>query len=219
MSGPVDGDTLVLENALSRYAEEGYEVFVHPSSSVLPAFMRDYQPDAVALRRDKNIAIEVVRPWPGRSDKVDQIQKLLAPHSDWELQVLYVSPRTAEPPLAIASQQEIENALHRVSELKTNGHRLPALVMAWAAFEAIGRALLPDRLGRPQTPLRLVEALAFEGYVTPREADLLRAAIPVRNAAVHGRLDVDIDDSRLAQIITAVQHLADYLREQASPPA
>jgi hypothetical protein len=61
MSLPDTREVDVLESILPRYEAEGFEVFVHPSPSILPPFMQSYRPDAIALKPDKKVAIEVVR--------------------------------------------------------------------------------------------------------------------------------------------------------------
>jgi uncharacterized protein YutE (UPF0331/DUF86 family) len=88
---------------------------------------------------------------------------------------------------------------------------LPALIMAWAALEAIGRALLPEKFGRPQTPERLVELLAHEGYLTPDEADTVRPLIELRNTAVHGALDSAVNEQSLGHFILILQKMAAYI--------
>ena len=62
-------------------------------------------------------------------------------------------------------------ALSEVKQIAAEGHIEPAMLMAWATFEALARALLTKQFGRPQTPGRLVQTLAAEGYLTPSEAD------------------------------------------------
>ena len=93
---------------------------------------------------------------------------------------------------------------------------LPALVMAWATFEAIGRALLPEQFQRPQTPGRLVEVLGSGGYITPEEADTLRAAIAIRNAVVHGQLNSTVDQKMLQGFIAILKTLVKLLPAENS---
>jgi uncharacterized protein YutE (UPF0331/DUF86 family) len=211
MSPPETREADLLESLLPKYQAEGFDVFVNPSPSILPPFMQMYRPDAVALRPDKKIAIEVVRSSGSSAKKVQELQSLFAPQSDWELRVVYVSPLGSEKTLEVASRSAIKSAIQRVLDLKNDGHKLPALIMAWAALEALGRALLPDQLGRPQTPARLIEVLASVGHLTPQEADALRAAISIRNAAVHGGLDPVVDDKLLDQFIAVLETLAGFL--------
>jgi uncharacterized protein YutE (UPF0331/DUF86 family) len=211
------GETDVLESLLPQFEAEGFDVFVQPSPSILPPFMQDYRPDAVALREDRKIAIEVVRSTGPSSKKVEDLQCLFARQPDWELRVFYVSPRTPGTAIEVASRPVILGAIQRVLDLKKEGHKLPALIMAWATLEAIGRALLPAQFRRPQTPGRLTEVLASQGYLTPAEADMLRAVIPMRNAAVHGGLDSVIDEQQLEQFVAVLQTLVEFLPSDDVP--
>lgn len=150
----------LLENLFPQYEAEGYEVFVHPSRAILPPFMQSYRPDAIAIKPDKKVAIEVKRSAQSSATKVQHLHQLFAPHSDWELRVYYISSRSSAKSPEIAPRGAIENAIGEVEELKRTGHQLSALLIAWAALEAVGRALLPEQFARPQTPARLIELLA-----------------------------------------------------------
>src|ERR1700674_3113658 len=112
----------ILESILPRFKAEGFEVFVHPSPSILPPFMQAYRPDAIALSRDRKIAIEVVRPSPNSETKIKGLQDLIAQHSDWELRVFYVSAGASQQALEIASRSSIDTAIQKVLELKKNDH-------------------------------------------------------------------------------------------------
>src|SRR2546423_15428259 len=103
MSLPETREADVLESLLPRYRAEGFNVFVNPSPSILPPFMQTYRPDAVALKPDKKIAIEVVRPGGSSAEKVRDLQSLFAPQGDWELRVFYVASIPSEEAVAIAS--------------------------------------------------------------------------------------------------------------------
>jgi uncharacterized protein YutE (UPF0331/DUF86 family) len=207
----------LLEYFMPRYREEGFDVFINPSPSILPSFMQGYRPDAVALRPDKKIAIDLVRPGRPSEGKVRDLKSLFAPHRDWEFKILYVSslPLPAAP--GIVSATAIDEAITRVDRLKNDGHRLPALIMAWATLEAVGRALMPEQLKRPQTAGKLLEVLAEIGYLTPDEADVLRPAIALRDAAVHGGPDPVVDDKLLDQFIEVLRTLAEFLSPDRAP--
>ena len=150
----------VLETMRPRFEAEGFDVFLQPSLAILPVFMRGYRPDAIAVGPHKKIAIEVVRPLEN-AEKIARLQQLIDQHRDWELQVVRVPPSSQA--IDVSSHASIQQAVARAAALKRGGHVVPALIMAWAALEAIARALLPDKFARPQTPDRLVELLAHEG--------------------------------------------------------
>ncbi|MGB8402209.1 hypothetical protein [Bradyrhizobium sp.] len=201
----------VIESLLPRYQAEGFDVYVNPSPSILPPFMQSYRPDAIALKKDKKIAIEVVGSNARSEQTITTLRSLFADHDDWELRVFYASPIASGGSLEIASTAAIDQSIRRVIDLTETGHLLPALVMAWATLEAVGRALLPDQFQRPQTPARLVEVLGSEGYITPEEADKLRAASIVRNAVVHGQLDSVVDQKLLEGFVAILRTLAKLL--------
>jgi uncharacterized protein YutE (UPF0331/DUF86 family) len=201
----------VIESLLPRYQAEGFDVYVNPSPSILPPFMKAYRPDAIALKKDKKIAIEVVGSTPRSEEKIRTLQSLFADHQDWELRVFYASPVASSKLLEVASIPSINESIQRVIDLKETGHLLPALVMAWATFEAVGRALLPEEFRRPQTPARLVEVLGSEGYITPEEADILRAASTIRNAIVHGQLNSAVDPKVLEGFVAILKTLVKLL--------
>jgi REase_AHJR-like len=79
----------VIESLLPSYQAEGFDVYVNPSPSILPPFMQAYRPDAIALKKDKKIAIEVVGSTARSEQKIKTLQSLFADHDDWELCVTY----------------------------------------------------------------------------------------------------------------------------------
>jgi uncharacterized protein YutE (UPF0331/DUF86 family) len=73
--------------------------------------------------------------------------------------------------------------------------------------------LLPGRFERPQTPGRLVQVLASEGYVTPSEADKLRGLAEKRNKLVHGELRTRISEADVAQMTDILSTLKKIAEE------
>jgi uncharacterized protein YutE (UPF0331/DUF86 family) len=202
-----------LENVLPRYIAEGFTVVRHPSPTLLPSFMGKYRPDAIALKAQKKIAIEVKHDVPSTQANVSKISRLFDEHPDWELKVYYlpkfVQERNLEPP----TQQTVEDTIAEIENLKADGHIAAALMMAWAALEATSRALLPQRLARAQPAGRLVEVLASEGLLTPIEADPLHRAVVLRNAVVHGDFGVEITAERIDELVTSLRVLAGILSQ------
>jgi uncharacterized protein YutE (UPF0331/DUF86 family) len=83
--------------------------------------------------------------------------------------------------------------------------------MAWATFEAIGRAILPAKLQRPQPPGRLTEVLAAEGYVTPTEADQLRHLAESRSQLIHGGLETSVPEADLRRFVEVLKTLCNFI--------
>lgn len=217
MSATETREEVFLESLLPRYVAEGFTVVKYPSPSILPPFMGKYRPDAIALRQDKKIAIGIKRDGPSAKSAMTGISELFSPHRDWELRVYHVPKYSGETNLKPPTHPAIERAVEEISELKASGHLVAAMVMAWATVEAIGRALLPERLARPQPTAQLVEVLASEGFLTPAEADSLRRAVEMRNAVVHGDLSMSVTAELVDELIMLLRLLMGLLpRAEAS---
>lgn len=199
-------EALILENALADLRAEGFDVLIQPSREALPAFLKDYVPDAIATRSDRKIVVEVVRPGASTDRRLADLRHLLTRQKDWELQVIWASQTSAPREIEPVSRTMIERSLKHITALVSDNNVLPGLLMAWATFEAIARTLIPDEFARPQTPGRLVSVLATSGHLTPTEADHLRKLVDVRNKLIHGGLD-----QRVAR--TDVNKFIDILRE------
>jgi hypothetical protein len=204
----------LLEAVAARYKAEGFDVFVEPSHALLPPFMQDYRPDAVAIGPEKKIAIEIAR--ERSDDKLRRLRERFSGHDDWEFVVLYVTPGAGTDRMEAAPLDAIKRTVQSVTELRSAGQPTAALVLGWSALEATARALLPDRLARPQPPASLIEVLAGEGYITPSKADSLRIAAAVRNEAAHGQLDVAVESKHLDALLDALRTLASFLPKNAA---
>jgi uncharacterized protein YutE (UPF0331/DUF86 family) len=205
-----------LENLLPQYEADGFTVFLHPSSAMLPPFMEGYRPDAIAIKSDKKIVIEVKRDTSSAKTNIKQISEIFAQHPEWELRVYYIPGRPQEKTIEVLTPSAIENSIREVLKLRHAGRLTAALILAWATLEAIGRALLPEQLARPQPAGRLIEVLASEGLLTASEADTLRRAVDLRNAATHGHLDQPVTVEQVDELIAAVQLLAGMLAQGPS---
>jgi uncharacterized protein YutE (UPF0331/DUF86 family) len=215
MSATETREATLLEAVLAHYRAQGFNVYVHPSPAILPGFILPYQLDAVAIKPDKKIAIEVTRSRDTAADKIKRLEQAFAEHPDWTLDVYY-SGNFTENDIETPTAQVIESSIREIEELRRSGRLRAALVMGWAILEAIARSLLPDQLGRPQPPQTLIETLASNGFLTPREADSLRSAVSVRNAAAHGHLNAIVEPEQLDELVNALRTLLTLLRKGSS---
>jgi uncharacterized protein YutE (UPF0331/DUF86 family) len=201
----------LLDALIQHYEGQGFEVFVDPSPHMLPAFLGGYRPDALAIKPDIKIAIEIKRSSPADKERFNQLAKLFEEHPGWELRFYYSEPQSPQTKLEIVPLDAIQRAVQMVKAMRTNRQYLPALLTACSTLEALGRVFLPDDMARPQEPIRLVELLASEGWLTPLEADVWRHAVSLRNAAAHGQLDAIIPEEELDKLIDALDRLAGLL--------
>jgi uncharacterized protein YutE (UPF0331/DUF86 family) len=197
----------ILEHEIERLKAEGYDVFLHPGPSLVPDFLGAYQPDAVAIRADNRIALEVASRTGDTPTMLGEVAAIFQKHPEWEFRVVWAEPEAGVPRLRVQTRSEIRAAMAEMEELRSQEHLRPAFLLGWAAFEAAARAIAEARFGQPQTPARLVQALGEEGYLTPDEADAMRGLAEKRNHLVHGTLDAPVrgaDVDLLVRVLEAM---------------
>jgi uncharacterized protein YutE (UPF0331/DUF86 family) len=203
MSEAIEAETL--QRLVPELEAEGYEVFVHPNKPLVPAFLGNFPPDAIARRADKNLVIEVLRQSPLASQKLERVAALLKGQENWELRVVWIESTKTQASLPVQGADEVDSRLAEISELAAARHVEAAMLLAWATFEALARGLLTKEFERPQTPGRLVQVLAGNGHLTPTEADQLRTLAEKRNRLIHGGLDVRVSENELQNFISVLE--------------
>jgi len=197
-----------LDDYLPRLGAQGYRVVRSPTRSDLPAFLADYEADAVAIGPKGNIVVEVVaKGSPTAQAKIRRLREILADHPDWRLEVVYGGQ--AERQVPIASVPAIERTVEALNKLTDPR---ATILLAWASLEAIARHLEPSETLKPQTPGRVVELLATGGFVTPSQAETLRNLATIRNQVIHGNVDLEPSVDQLQSLITITHELVSFLK-------
>lgn len=206
----------VLQREIERLESEGYDVFVHPRAPLVPEFLGDFIPDAVATGKGKKIVLEVTKPSTRKSERLKDVAARFAQQREWELKILFVTPTSSASAVPVQSRQAIEDALSEIERLREVAALRAAFLLAWATFEAEGRASIEGRFDRPQTPGRLVEVLGQEGLLTPGEADHMRALSEKRNRLIHGDLGTEISSDDLQRMIAVLRQLSTGVETEAN---
>lgn len=201
-----------LQSLMPGYEADGFSVFINPPRRMLPSFMRGYQPDAIAIKEDSKIAIEIKRDAAQQGARIEEIRKLFGEHPEWELRLYYIPNLPDSEEIQAPAIPEIDTALAEADQLKRASHLGAALMVAWAALEAASRAVLPEYLARPQAANRLIEILASEGMVTPSEADNLRNTLRLRNAVSHGHFAVQITETAIDEVISVAMTIKELAK-------
>ena len=153
----------MLQGLVPELEAEGYEVFPRPKKLLLPAFLREFRPHVVAFRKDKNLVVEVIGKSIQSAGRIEQLTALMKERSGWDFRVILVSSAGDQEPLTVQGPKSMQSRIDEVRRLAEAGHSEPAILLAFATFEALGRVALSKQFERPQTPGRLSEGLAHEG--------------------------------------------------------
>lgn len=202
-----DLERAVLDTIVPDLEANGFHVVIHPKRDTLPPFLQGFQPDLVAYKGSKNIAIEIMTKNSASQLKERVLRERFAGHSGWELRFVYAPPVSSDANIPVVSKQTISEHLDRLEASVDVMGLTAALLTGWAVFEAAARALLPASFTRPQPPARLIETLASEGHVTPDEADMLRRLSRIRNAVAHGGLDLTPSRVDVMQLLNVTRSI------------
>lgn len=203
MRSPIE--TAVVERLIPELEADGFQVFAEPDRLIVPLFLGDYRPDLIALRNDRNLAIEVADRGSAEGKRINEVARLFDKHPDWEFRLIWINQEQPSGDMVPQSLESVGQSLDEVDRLLAGGHDKAALLLAWAVLEALGRVLIESRFRKPQTPKRLIEVMAAEGLLTPDEADFFRTLYPVRNALVHGGLSVEVDRTDVENLLVIMK--------------
>ncbi len=191
----------------------GLKFQVHPPREVIPEFLGDFQPDAIAWGPEGGIIIEVKR----RGDPVSKVQlseiaRRVYGQKGWEFRAIYLkSPIDDAASIAKPTRQQLQAAFKEIEALTNGGHHAAALVTAWAALESLARLASADgEVRRPTTfsPLQAIQTLAEEGYMENETAERLRNLAKLRNAIVHGDLSLNVSAGQVEGVLKVLREIA-----------
>lgn len=201
----------ILEALLPNLEEEGFKVFIHPQSHILPTFLKGFRPDAVAIYEGdgarKNLVIEVVHKSNKAEEKVSKLRALFEGQEKWELRIYWVADVQERKRVTIQERKDIMSELSNVSSLISQQQNKSALILSWACFEATARLLHPSIFERAQTPRRVLDRMAQEGYLIPDDADFVRALVDKRNRIVHGDFKVEVSNDEVKKFFEVLHEV------------
>lgn len=204
MSGDVS-DLELVRLEIPNLEAEGYQVIVQPTGTFLPPFLKGITPDAIAVRGNEKLVIEVVRRTAQKAEKIKAISERVKQEPGWTLRLIGTNTRIDEP--AVQSRDVILERVREARKLARSGHADAALLMAWATMEATARMRTPEQYRRPQTPGRIIETLTEAGELKQAEAAFARALIEKRNKLIHGQLGVDASKAEVERFLDIVTTL------------
>jgi hypothetical protein len=192
----------VLALLRNRYEADGFLFIEHPARADLPAFMGGYQPDALALGKDKSIAIEVkLRRDAASEDSLRAIRERFKGQSPWELHVVY-GAEVEDEAMEVPTPEQIRKNIEEAEALLAGGFPRAALVLSWAAIEAIARTLQPELpASGPRTTRAALELLEHLGRLRFQEAQALRKLSPLRDKVVHGDLGATVTPADVEPVL------------------
>ena len=203
----------VLRSLRQEYEAQGLKFQVNPPRELVPEFLGDFQPDAIAWGPNGGIIIEV-KSWRNSASErqLAEIARRVSNQKGWEFRAIYMRPPIDDTPsIPKPTRQQIQAAFKEIEALTNGGHHAAALVSAWATLESLARLARADgevRKSRTFSPLQAIQTLAEEGYMENEIADPLRDMAKLRNAVVHGDFSVDVPVGQVENLLRVLQTIA-----------
>jgi uncharacterized protein YutE (UPF0331/DUF86 family) len=207
----------VLRNLEKGFEARGMKFYINPPREVVPEFLGDFRPDAIAQGPEGGVVIEVKDRRSPKSDRqVAEIAKRVSSQKGWEFRAFYVNPPVdAMPSIAKPTTQQLRAAFEEVEALTKGGHHTAAFLAAWAALESLARLTEVGgeaSVQRGFSPLQAIQMLAEEGYLENGDADNLRKMVNLRNAVAHGDLSARVSKLQLEHLLTQLRAIAANLQ-------
>jgi uncharacterized protein YutE (UPF0331/DUF86 family) len=206
-------ERLILDRLRESFEHQGYEFFPQPLPDMLPTFLRGYHPDAIALKDDDRVIIEIKGArQAGQDSHLEKLANLVSGQPGWRLQVYFGNERSEEAlRIAPPDPAQITEELTKAERLAALGHRKAAMLLAWSIFEAVVRARVAhegEAAQRPFSPAQAIQSLEMAGLIGSEVARNLQAKAKLRNLIAHGDLSADVESNDLKEFIRLVRSLS-----------
>jgi len=198
-----------------QYRAEGYDVFLRPQASQIPAFAAGFGVDILAARGEQKVLVQVKETMADLENDTTtaRIAEVTERQPGWrfDLVVLHRNPddekmanEAAEPPV-----EHLLKSLDSAERAARTGDFASSFLIAWSSFEAAMRRAARDagiRVGR-YSPEFLLQSLYSNGLLERDEFDKLEKNLVIRNAVVHGLEVPNVDAALPLQVAGAARKL------------
>jgi len=197
-------ERLALDQIEPELVRQGYRVVRSPSRADIPSFLQGYVPDAIALGKEPNIAVEIKgRQSVAASRSLSRIRKMFEGRDDWAFRVFYFD--TLMPAIQTISTEALAKQRIEISEL-SKIHTQAAFILAWSFLEAsLRESGLLDKDFSVGGPNKIIGILASEGYIEGNIVSELLELANKRNKIVHGQLDASVSTTDVERILALAE--------------
>src|SRR5438477_4561195 len=113
-----------LRNLQKLSEARGLKFYINPPREIIPDFLGDFRPDAIALGPEGGIIIEVkFRGSPASEKQLAAIARRVSGQKGWEFRAIYLNPTVDEtPPIAKPTPEQLQATFREIEALIKSGH-------------------------------------------------------------------------------------------------
>ena len=202
-----------------EYRARGYEVILEATVDFLPGF----RADIVARKDDDKRIVEVKRRSSRRADsRMNELARIIETQPGWSFDVVLI-PESLQLVAPDGSRPiGVEAALHQLSaadRLLEAGYPESALLVAWAACEAVLRAQLQEETGTDDDmslTSQLMDSVTMYGIISHEDRNYLKGLQALRNAVAHGYSHADVEDDVTLGLTEFVRNISTEAAAEAT---
>lgn len=199
----IQGIQRKIKEIAKDYKDKGYKVIIEPEHSVIPDFLRNFQPDLIATSESENVVVEVKSSDSKTNFKqLEELANIVNAQENWRFELVFTNPKTKtglSNDLVLLDNEKISQRITELQNLLNTKNIDSAFLLGWATLEASIRIKLislnenRDNIQKP--PLHLLKNLFSFGILNQSQLRKLEALNQNRNKIIHGfESAISIDD-------------------------
>jgi hypothetical protein len=204
-----------LKRVADTYASQGYQVTVRPNPEVLPPFAKDFKVEILGKRGTEGVLVAVKkdRDEVAADSNLTRYAEITSLQKGWRFDFAILE---AENPISREidgaedfSSEDINKSFIEALEMVHLGFLRPAVITAWAGFEAAMRLRLRaagERAGWGLAPRSMLNELYSNGVINVEEFRKLETLSRVRNQIVHGFISSLASDGGAVDFLCDIGH-------------
>ena len=216
-----------LRGLARQYQAQGYIVYFESLPEGAPDPIRGFRPDLIARRGDEVIVVEVKNSRDVEDARLDELAERISNIRNWRLELVWLGDTPAQP----LSHEQLAALVREAHSVRDLGHLSSALLLGWAAAEAILDSMLTNASSESVGKSAKIKVSSAEslGLISKRQFDALMESVELRNRVAHGR-SIDAPAEVVDLLLSTVQRLSqegyasvdqmvDWFREHYENPA
>jgi len=204
-----------LGSVAEQYRSQGYQVVLFPTREQRPEFAAEHPIDLLAFGDQENVIVEVrqSREELSGDEQLARLAEIVGAHPSWRLDLVVLNREApgdrVRPDALEPTNAQLEETLAMAELLLRGGQLPPALLLAWAALEAVLRRTLRGT-GAPlqsYSASYLLSALSADGPLEQDDYDRLSRALVLRNHVAHGLDLAQIPSDTIRDVLRIAERL------------
>lgn len=201
-----------IREIVKDYENKGYIVHMNPNKSLLPNFLKNYEPDVIARKENDNVIIEVkTRNDRMNLQKFESLAKEIDKRKDWRFEMVFTNQKEKKLETTYQntlSELEINNRIIEINRLIELNSFEASFLLSWSTIEAVLRNKLRNENFETdrKTTVSIMKTMFSMGLINQHDYKTLQKSNTFRNNLIHG-FEQNIDRISIQNILELINNL------------